>query len=224
MRSRCALATSTTAGSLVCVGGRGLPKHLAHCLLGLPVLQAETVVKRLQGSPGTDGLVFNLLVALGILGAAGDAAAESVLSAGGMAALLAQCDPQLDEGLQEVTVDALCRLAAHSTAAKAAAVERGAIPALAAMLGSSHDEVRVRALLGLGMLLGEDAGRQRQLAEAPGAALRLLALMRQEDDLDSQHIAGELFRGLASNPELRQPLAEAMKAAHEKTNAASNFV
>eukprot|EP00887_Chlorella_sp_A99_P006521 scaffold3.g6521.t1 len=188
---------------------------------------AETATQLLRGGPEDQGLAFNLTALLGALGAAGEAAARSALDAGTLEALLARCDPA-DKGAeqQEVAVDALCRLMAHSADAGAAAVDAGAIPRLAAMLGSSHEEVRVRALLGLGMLLGESDARQRQLAEAPGAVGVLMALMRQSDDLDSQHIAGELFRGLGRNPELRATLAVGVKAAHEQqqAEAAGNYV
>lgn len=59
-------------------------------------------------------------------------------------------------------------------------------------------EVQVRCLLALGMLASGNEQRQVQLAAAPGAAAQLVALMRQGDDADCQHIAAGLFAELVS--------------------------
>lgn len=76
---------------------------------------------------------------------------------------------------------------------------QGAVPALAALLCATSDgEVRVRCLLALGMLAGGSPERQVQLADAPGAATQLVALMRQGADADCQQIAGGLFGELVS--------------------------
>ena len=63
-------------------------------------------MRQLQAGPADDALAFNLMVVLSVLGAA---APDSVLEAGGLAALLARCEPGAEESLQEVAVDAVCR-------------------------------------------------------------------------------------------------------------------
>ena len=75
-------------------------------------------------------------------------------------------------------------------------------------------DVRVRALLGLGMLVGGAPPRQRQLSAAPGAVSALLALMRSGDDGDCQQIAVGVFRelGKSGDPAVR---ATGIEAAHE---------
>ena len=187
---------------------------------------AERAVQQLAaGGTHDPGLQLNLLVLLGTLGEAGEATLQSVLDAGGLQQLLARADPQQSEQLQEASVDALCKLAANSGAAKDAAAAGGAIPRLAALLGSGGGgpEVRVRALLCLGMLIGGSPGRQLELAGAPGAVTAVLALMRQQDDADCQQIAGGLFKELASNAEAKGAIAEALKQ-QQAAEAGAAFV
>ena len=66
---------------------------------------------------------------------------------------------------------------------------QGALPNLAKMLTSRSSEVHVRALLALGMLVGDSQDSQTQLANVDGALLRLLQLRLQQDDEDSKQIA-----------------------------------
>lgn len=59
-------------------------------------------------------------------------------------------------------------------------------------------EAQVRALMGAAMLLGEDRGRMRQLAEAPGAVKSLATAMRAGADPDAKLLATRIFAGLVS--------------------------
>lgn len=161
-----------------------LPTHSLHVPCAV---QAEHAVTLLEGGVEDAGLQLNLLVLLGTLGEASGETAQLVLDAGGMEALLARADPQASEQLQEAAADGVCKLAANCAAAKDAAAAAGAIPRLAALLGGSAD-VCVRALLGLGMLVGGSPERQLELAAVPGAVSAILRLMRQQDDADVQQV------------------------------------
>ena len=184
-------------------------------------MQTEQAVKLLEGGLEDASLQLNLLVLLGTLAEASSDTCQLVLDAGGLEQLLARADPQRGEQMQEAAVDGLCKLAANSTAAKDAAAAAGAIPRLAALLGDGGSgEVRVRALLCLGMLLGGSSERQLELAAAPGALACLLALMRQQDDADCQQIAGGLFKELAANAEAKEALTRALKEAQQAQGSA----
>jgi hypothetical protein len=99
------------------------------------------------------------------------------------------------------------------------------VPALEALLGgdAAGGDVRVRALLGLGMLVGGAPPRQLQLAAAPGAVGALLALMRSEDDRDCQQITFCVFEelGKSGDPAVRAAVAAGVEAAHEAAAAAA---
>lgn len=183
----------------------------------------------LEGGVADPGLQLNLMVLLGTLGEASEATAQLVLDAGGLQQLLGRAQPAASEQLQEAAVDAVCKLAANSSAAKDAAAAAGAIPTLAALLsssggGDSSAEVRVRALLALGMLVGDNPARQVELAAAPGAVMSILCLMRQQDDADAQQIAAGLFKELAANAEAKGALAAALKEQQATDAAGAKFV
>ena len=74
---------------------------------------------------------------------------------------------------------------------------------LAKGLHSDNSEVSVRALLALGMLLGNSQELQLQLANTDGALPRLLQLRLQEEDQDSQHIADAIVSAMVSLTLLR---------------------
>lgn len=66
------------------------------------------------------------------------------------------------------------------------------------MLKSSSSEVQVRALLCLGMLMGDDQQQQVQLADTEGALLLLLELRLQKDDEDCRQIADGIVAAMVS--------------------------
>lgn len=194
-------------------------------------------MRLLEGGVEDGSLQLNLLVLLGTLAEASADTCLLVLGAGGLEQLVAAADPQRSGQVQEAAVDGLCKLAASSAAAKDAAAAAGAIPRLAALLGGgdggdggggggSSGEVRVRALLCLGMLIGGSPERQLQLAGAPGALACLLGLMRQQDDADCQQIAVGLFKELAANAEAKEALTRALKEAQQaqQEQASAKFV
>lgn len=183
----------------------------------------------LEGGAVEDpGLQLNLVVLLGTLGEAAEATAQLVLDAGGLQQLLARAAPATSAQLQEAAVDGVCKLCSSFAPAKDAAAAAGAIPTLAALLGGAQGggsmDVTVRALLGLGMLAGDQPARQLELANAPGAVAALLRLMRQQEDGDAQMIAAGLFRELASNAEAKGALAAALKELQAADAAGSKFI
>lgn len=66
------------------------------------------------------------------------------------------------------------------------------------MLKSSSSEVQVRALLCLGMLMGDNDQQQVQLADTEGALLPLLELRLQRDDEDCRQIADGIIAAMVS--------------------------
>ena len=66
------------------------------------------------------------------------------------------------------------------------------------MLMSSSSEVQVRALLCLGMLMGDNQQQQVQLADTEGALLPLLELRLQKDDEDCRQIADGIIAAMVS--------------------------
>ena len=181
----------------------------------VPLLIAATAGAAADASQPARQIALNAASALGALGEASEAGLQAVLDAGGVPAVIAACSPAAEPHLQEAAVDALCKLMAAGGAAKEAAIAADAVPALAALLSADtgRAEVTVRALLGLGMAVGSSEAAQVQLASAPGAVGALLALMRQGDDGDCQHIAAGLFQGLAAAPGAKEAVAEGMRAA-----------
>ncbi|PSC71110.1 THO complex subunit 3 [Micractinium conductrix] len=208
---------------------------------------AERAVLLLEGSseaaaadgvapptPADPGLRLNLLVLLGTLAEASEATAQLVLDAGGLQQLLLAADAGQSEQLQEAAADGLCKLASSGGVAKDAMAAAGAVPPLAALLTASAGdggalpaaggEVRVRALLCLGMLVGGVPARQLELASAAGAVRALLRIMRQQDDADAQQVAAGLFRELAANGEAKAALAAALQEQQAADAAQQRFV
>jgi hypothetical protein len=187
--------------------------------------QPERAAALLDRHPEDPSLQLNLLVLLGTLCEASPAACQRVASSGGLQQLLRFADSQHSQQLQEAAVDGCCKLAASGNAGKDAAAAAGAIPRLAALLTTPGvgAEVRVRALLCLGMLIGGSPARQLQLADAPGAVAALLRLLRQHDDHDCHQIAAGLFKELASNAEAKEAIAAALKE-QQTADANAQFV
>lgn len=75
---------------------------------------------------------------------------------------------------------------------------QGVLPAVAKLLHSHHNEICVRALLALGMLVGSSQKNQTKLASIDGALSRLLVLRLQQDDEDSKHIADGIVAAMVS--------------------------
>ena len=73
------------------------------------------------------------------------------------------------------------------------------LPALTKALHSSKAETHVRALLALGMLVGNSQDLQAQLADVDGALLRILELRLQQEDEDSKGIADGIVAAMVSH-------------------------
>lgn len=164
-------------------------------------------------APPAPRVALNALGCIGALGEASESGLESIVSAGGVAVVLTFCTTEQDPGLLESAVDTLCKLMSSGPSAKAAAVEAGLIPAMAKLLpaGVTTDDVTVRSLLALGMVIDGDDKCRVQLASAEGAVQSLLALMRREDDADCQQISAGIFSELAKSPAAKEAVAAAIK-------------
>ena len=75
---------------------------------------------------------------------------------------------------------------------------KGVLPALVQVLHSSSREVQVRALLCLGMLMGDSLQQQVELAKAAGALPQLLQLRLQKEDEDCKQIADGIVGAMVS--------------------------
>ena len=75
---------------------------------------------------------------------------------------------------------------------------QGVLTPLAEMLKSSSRDVQVRALLCLGMLMGDSPEQQVQLASVQGALTHLLELRLQKDDEDCRQIADGIVAAMVS--------------------------
>ncbi len=75
---------------------------------------------------------------------------------------------------------------------------QGVLPAVAKLLHSHHNEVHIRALLALGMLVGSSQENQTKLANINGALSRLLVLRLQQVDEDSKHIADGIVAAMVN--------------------------
>lgn len=163
--------------------------------------------------PPAPRVALNALGALGALGETSKDALHSVVSKGGVKCALSFCSPEKDPAVLEAAVDTLCKLMSCGNEAKIAAVEAGSISAMAALLPLDirNDDVRVRCLLALGMVVGGNETCQVQLASTAGAVESLLLLMRREDDADCQQIAAGIFSELAKSPAAKDAVAAAIK-------------
>lgn len=88
----------------------------------------------LKTSAGDKGLAINTLALLGALAEAGPEAAQAVVEAGGVQALLAQCEAGGGEHVAEGSVDALCKLIASGPGPKDAVATKVRILGAAASL------------------------------------------------------------------------------------------
>ena len=75
---------------------------------------------------------------------------------------------------------------------------QGVLKAVVQVLPSSSREVQVRALLCLGMLMGDNQQQQVELAKAAGALPQLLQLRLQRDDEDCKQIADGIVAAMVS--------------------------
>lgn len=75
---------------------------------------------------------------------------------------------------------------------------QGVLTPVVQMLKSRSSEVQVRALLCLGMLLGDSQQQQVKLADTEGALLPLLDLRLQKDDEDCRQIADSIVAAMVS--------------------------
>lgn len=140
-----------------------------------------------------------------------DASADELAAAGGLQAVVGLCDPELAERVQEAAADVVCAVATVE-AHKGALVEQGAVGALCKLLATPNHEVRVRALMGLGMLLPNNTAAQVAVAKDKTAVGNLMALMRQQDDQDCRIIARDIFSGLAASKDCKDMIAEAIRS------------
>ena len=123
-------------------------------------------------------------------------------------------DNDAEAALAEAAADAACALASSGAACAAALRDAGAVPAMAALLGHASSETRVRALLGLSMLLAERSAAEALIA-APLALSRIRAMAAAQQtggdgvDGDESAIAGDLLAALASAPGISELLVQA---------------
>ena len=77
---------------------------------------------------------------------------------------------------------------------------QGVVSTLGDVIGQQEAEmeVKVRALMALGMLLAGSESNQRQLAGKPTAVHGLASLMRQMDDEDARQVSTSIFTELVS--------------------------
>ena len=157
--------------------------------------------------------VLNCISALGVLTEVDESGLQAVVDSGGVLAITACCTPEEIPPVQEAATDSICKILASGSAGKEAAEKAGVVAALSKLLSTEarHAEVTVRALMGLTMVVGVSEAAQIQLASTPGVVKALLALMRQGDDGDCQHIAAALFSGLASSAASKDAMAAAMR-------------
>ncbi|DBB07327.1 TPA: hypothetical protein ACH3X3_008819 [Trebouxia sp. C0006] len=157
----------------------------------------ETVSAKLANSATETDLRITCAEVLGAVGHANPEAAQAVLNQHGVEALISVLDPELDATLQEAGADSLCKLAA-APESRRQLVQQGVLPAVAKLLHSHHNEVHIRALLALGMLVGSSQENQTKLANINGALSRLLVLRLQQDDEDSKHIADGIVAAMVN--------------------------
>ncbi|GLC43330.1 hypothetical protein PLESTB_001339200 [Pleodorina starrii] len=137
--------------------------------------------------------------------------ADALIAAGGLEPVLRLCDPALPERLQEAAADVVCAVAC-ADGARDALSQQGAVEKLAGLLATPNHDVRVRALMGLGMLLSKSNDNQLLLAKNSAAVVNLLAIMRQQEDQDCRIVARDIFAGLAGNSQCKDFIAQAMRA------------
>jgi hypothetical protein len=125
------------------------------------------------------------------------------------------CSPSQSPRVQESAADALCHLATQDELREQLA-GAGAVQALCSVLGAADQEVVVRALMGLGMLLSKSEPNQAAAAAVPGTLQHILRQMKQQEDPDSHIIARDLFALLGKNPDVKAQVAEALREARDQ--------
>lgn len=108
-------------------------------------------------------------------------------------------------------MDAICQVASNEQT-RPMLFQLEAVPKLVCMLPTPNCEVQVRALMGLGMLVGSDEQRLAALAAVPGAITSILGLMQRSSDQDCKVIARDLCMLLARQPEVKQQIEEALRS------------
>lgn len=154
---------------------------------------------------------INFLTALTAVAGGGEAGVRAAVEAGAVQAIVASCSASAGEHLQQVAAEAVCQIGTEPST-REGLVAAGAVPALASLLPTPSFEVRVRALMALGMLVPSSADAQEALAQAPGALEQVMALMKQEEDADCHVIARDLFVLLGQNPATKDSVEAALRA------------
>mmetsp|Transcript_26430 Transcript_26430/g.57654 ORF Transcript_26430/g.57654 Transcript_26430/m.57654 type:complete len:292 (-) Transcript_26430:130-1005(-) len=165
------------------------------------------------------GLQINLVAGLIAAAQGGEQGAEVVLSSGGLEPILCTCSPSHPPAVQEAGADAVCQLASYEGATREALSAAGAVERMAGLLATDSHEVRVRALMALGMLLPGSDANQQALASNTEAVCNIMACTQQDEDMDVKVIARDLFVGLAQN--CKEAVAAALRAGQAAAAAAA---
>ncbi len=159
-----------------------------------------------------DGVRINALALLTAIAQGGEEGMKQVLQHGAMASFIAHCSTEQPARIQEAAADALCQLATDESLRQQLA-DAGAVQALCTVLSTADQEVCVRSLMGLGMLLSGNEQNQVVAAGVSGTLAAILKQMKQTDDPDCHIIARDLFGLLGKNPEVKQQVAAALREA-----------
>ncbi|GIL43861.1 hypothetical protein Vafri_1456 [Volvox africanus] len=205
-------------------GDRGIQANACAVLSGLMTVSEELqkriindgVVRRVQqlitaiADTEERTLQLNALACLAEALRDREEEAEALVAAGGLTPVLQLCNPGLPVRLQEAAADVLCAVACAEGTGGALS-EQGAVEKLASLLATPNHDVRVRALMGLGMMLPKSNDNQVFMAGNAAAITNLLAIMRQQEDQDCRIVARDIFAGLARNPQCKDLIAQAMR-------------
>lgn len=123
---------------------------------------------------------------------------------------------ELNEREREAAGDAVCSLSSEA-AGRSALVDAGAVRTMAALLNHVDSELRVRALLSLGMLVADPRAAQQLVSN--GASMRRISQLahsspqdaaRLEHDSDEAMIAADIVSSLMRHPDLGPAAAAAV--------------
>lgn len=106
--------------------------------------------------------------------------------------------------------DSICALAANDWA-RERLYQAGVIQSVAELLDFQQLEVSVRCLMVLGMLLPSSPAAAQQLADNAAAVQQLMALLKQNEDMDCKIIARDILGVLLRNEELRSRVEAAVR-------------
>ncbi|EFJ43516.1 hypothetical protein VOLCADRAFT_121421 [Volvox carteri f. nagariensis] len=201
-------------------GDRGMQANACAVLSGLMAISDELqkrivddgLVRRLQqlltavSDTEERTLQLNALACLAEALRDREGEAEALTAGGGLAPVLRLCDTSMPVRLQEAAADVLCAVACAENT-RAGLSEQGAVEKLASLLATPNHDVRVRSLMGLGMLLSKSNDNQLLVARNAVAVSNLLAIMKQKEDQDCRIVARDIFSGLVSAI-LGAPLAD----------------